>query len=84
MLVPSPNVAGDHQTRNAEALAGAGAAVLLAEPDLTPEALVARVLGLLGDDAALGRMAAAGGAVGAADPAADVIARAILAEIDPP
>ena len=84
VLVPSPNVAGDHQTRNAEALAGAGAAVLLAEPDLTPEALVARVLGLLGDDAALGRMAAAGGAVGAADPAADVIARAILAEIDPP
>jgi UDP-N-acetylglucosamine--N-acetylmuramyl-(pentapeptide) pyrophosphoryl-undecaprenol N-acetylglucosamine transferase len=83
VLVPSPNVAGDHQTRNAEALEGTGAAVLLAEQDLTPKVLVDRVLGLLGDDAELGKMAAACMAAGAADPAADVIARTILAAIDP-
>ena len=83
VLVPSPNVAGDHQTRNAEALEGTGAAVLLAEQDLTPRVLVDRVLGLLGDDAELGKMAAACMAAGAADPAADVIARTILAAIDP-
>ena len=83
VLVPSPNVAGDHQTRNAEALAGKGAAVLLAEQDLTPGVLVGRVLGLLGDDAELGRMAAAGMAVDSTDPAADVIASTILAAIDP-
>ena len=34
VLVPSPNVTADHQTKNARALARAGAAVLLAEPDL--------------------------------------------------
>ncbi|HOF19623.1 MAG TPA: undecaprenyldiphospho-muramoylpentapeptide beta-N-acetylglucosaminyltransferase [Bacteroidales bacterium] len=31
ILVPSPNVAEDHQTRNAEALSGNGAAILIAD-----------------------------------------------------
>lgn len=35
ILVPSPHVAGDHQTHNAKALAGQGAAVLLLDKDLT-------------------------------------------------
>jgi UDP-N-acetylglucosamine--N-acetylmuramyl-(pentapeptide) pyrophosphoryl-undecaprenol N-acetylglucosamine transferase len=34
VLVPSPNVAEDHQTRNAESMAAAGAAVLLPEKHL--------------------------------------------------
>ena len=34
VLVPSPNVTADHQTKNARALAEAGAAVLLPETDL--------------------------------------------------
>jgi UDP-N-acetylglucosamine--N-acetylmuramyl-(pentapeptide) pyrophosphoryl-undecaprenol N-acetylglucosamine transferase len=34
VLVPSPNVTADHQTRNARALADAGAALLLPEPEL--------------------------------------------------
>lgn len=34
VLVPSPNVTADHQTKNALALSEAGAAVLLSEPDL--------------------------------------------------
>ena len=82
ILVPSPNVAGDHQTRNAEALETQGAALLLAERDLTPDALVDQVLGLLDDEAELERMAAAGGReVGGRGPAADAIARSILAEL---
>lgn len=34
VLVPSPNVTADHQTKNARALADAGAALLLPEPEL--------------------------------------------------
>lgn len=35
VLIPSPNVSEDHQTRNAEAIAQRGAGVLVAESDLT-------------------------------------------------
>jgi len=36
ILIPSPHVAEDHQTRNAEALAGRDAALMLAEKELEP------------------------------------------------
>ena len=49
VLVPLPSAAADHQTGNARALADAGAAVLLAERDLTPESL-ARAAGYLARD----------------------------------
>jgi len=43
ILVPSPNVAEDHQTRNARALADQGAAILIPDPEagqrMIPEAL---------------------------------------------
>ena len=82
ILVPSPNVAGDHQTRNAEALETQGAAVLLAEQDLTPDVLVDQILGLLGDEAELERMVAAGGGEErGGGSAADAIARSILTEL---
>jgi len=45
--------------RNAEALERAGAAVLIAEKDLTSERLVETVRELLGDPARLARMSAA-------------------------
>ena len=35
VLIPSPNVTGDHQRKNAEALAAAGAAVMLEETRLS-------------------------------------------------
>ncbi len=41
ILVPLPTAAANHQTRNAEALAAAGAAVHLPEADLGPERLLA-------------------------------------------
>jgi UDP-N-acetylglucosamine--N-acetylmuramyl-(pentapeptide) pyrophosphoryl-undecaprenol N-acetylglucosamine transferase len=51
ILVPLPTAAADHQRRNAEALAAAGAALLAPEESLTGEALWVQVLGLAGDSA---------------------------------
>ena len=53
ILVPLPTAAADHQTYNARALADAGAAVLLPERELTPDALAGAVVGLLADRARL-------------------------------
>ncbi len=39
ILVPYPAATGDHQTKNARAMADAGAAILLPDKDLTPETL---------------------------------------------
>jgi len=59
VLVPLPTAAADHQTRNARALASAGAAVVVEEAGLTGEALWRRVLELAQDSALRERMAAA-------------------------
>jgi UDP-N-acetylglucosamine--N-acetylmuramyl-(pentapeptide) pyrophosphoryl-undecaprenol N-acetylglucosamine transferase len=48
ILVPSPNVAEDHQTRNALALSGKGAAVLLPDGDVNGK-LVEEALALVND-----------------------------------
>lgn len=57
ILVPLPTAAADHQTQNAQALAAAGAAVYLPEPDLTPHTLAETVAGLLADSGRLGSLA---------------------------
>ncbi|HKG94034.1 MAG TPA: UDP-N-acetylglucosamine--N-acetylmuramyl-(pentapeptide) pyrophosphoryl-undecaprenol N-acetylglucosamine transferase [Gemmatimonadaceae bacterium] len=57
ILVPLPTAAADHQTKNADALAAAGAAIVVEQAELTAERLDSVVRGLLGDSAALGRMA---------------------------
>ena len=49
VLIPSPNVAENHQYYNALALSSRGAAFLLEEKDLTGESLCKLVLGLLDD-----------------------------------
>lgn len=51
ILVPSPNVTADHQTKNAKVLAGAGGAVLLPESECTPQRLYGTAADLLGDKA---------------------------------
>lgn len=48
ILVPSPNVAEDHQTKNARALADKGAAILITDQE-APECLVSRALEVIGD-----------------------------------
>jgi UDP-N-acetylglucosamine--N-acetylmuramyl-(pentapeptide) pyrophosphoryl-undecaprenol N-acetylglucosamine transferase len=57
LLIPLPTAAAAHQERNAEALASAGAAVLLQESDLTPGALREHVEALLGAPDRLDKMA---------------------------
>lgn len=48
VLVPYPAAAGDHQARNAEAVAAAGGAVVVADEACSPERLAEEVEALLG------------------------------------
>jgi UDP-N-acetylglucosamine--N-acetylmuramyl-(pentapeptide) pyrophosphoryl-undecaprenol N-acetylglucosamine transferase len=48
ILVPSPNVAGDHQWENARALASREAALIVSDPEVSGK-LPETVVGLLGD-----------------------------------
>lgn len=51
ILVPSPFVTGDHQSKNAKSLVDAGAALSIKEPDLNGETLVKAADALLENDA---------------------------------
>ncbi len=73
VLVPLPGAPGDHQTANARPLAGAGAAVLVADAELTAARLVREVDGLLGDPSRLDAMEAAAAGVARRD-AAEAVA----------
>ncbi len=77
ILVPYPHAAGDHQAGNAEWLAQGGAAIVVADGELTGERLAHAVGALLGDPARLRAMAQASAALARPDAAA-VIAREIL------
>ncbi len=79
VLVPSPNVTADHQTKNARALADAGAAELVPEPAL--DARFREVLPLLRDDARLAAMREAALQIARPD-AAHTIAEAVVALAD--
>jgi len=57
VLVPLPSAAADHQTFNAHALATAGAAVMLVERDLPPDALAHTVTSLARDRTRLDALA---------------------------
>ena len=59
VLVPLPIATRDHQTANARALEAVGAAIVVADADLTPQRLIDEVEGLLDDRARLATMAAA-------------------------
>jgi len=72
VFVPFPHAADDHQARNAEALARAGAAVCLRQESATPERLAAELERLLGDDTARVAMADASRARGRPEAAREV------------
>lgn len=57
VLIPSPNVAEDHQYRNAKVLADAGAAVVLRESECNAEKLAGTVRGLVTDVSARAALA---------------------------
>lgn len=77
VLVPLPTAAADHQTRNARALAEAGAVVHLVQAGLEPDTLWAAMAGLVTDDARRDAMARAARGRGHPD-AALQIARALV------
>ena len=67
IIVPSPNVANNHQEKNARVLHDAGAARMLLESELTGEKLFDAVTALLEDPAALESMHRASAAMGFRD-----------------
>ena len=67
VLVPLPGAPGDHQTRNAEALVAAGAAVMVPDAELDGARLAAELDALLADPAALAAMSDAARALGRPD-----------------
>jgi UDP-N-acetylglucosamine--N-acetylmuramyl-(pentapeptide) pyrophosphoryl-undecaprenol N-acetylglucosamine transferase len=72
ILVPLPGAPRDHQTRNAEALVAAGAAILVPDAECSAERLAAELTALLSDAGRLAAMSAAARELGHSDAAARV------------
>ena len=77
VLIPLPTATDDHQRKNAEALAVAGAAELLLQRDLTGSVLAARVLALAGDRDRRDRMSTAARTLARPDAARVIVDRAL-------
>jgi UDP-N-acetylglucosamine--N-acetylmuramyl-(pentapeptide) pyrophosphoryl-undecaprenol N-acetylglucosamine transferase len=76
VVIPFPRAADDHQKRNAEALARAGAAVMIEESRLNRDVLVETVVSLLSDRPRLERMGRAARQLSHPDAARDIAAMA--------
>ena len=59
ILVPSPYVTADHQTKNAQALENAGAAVMIKDAELTGDAIVNEIEKILSNESTYTNMASA-------------------------
>jgi UDP-N-acetylglucosamine--N-acetylmuramyl-(pentapeptide) pyrophosphoryl-undecaprenol N-acetylglucosamine transferase len=79
ILVPYPYAAADHQAANARFMAQAGAAVVVADAELTPARLRAEVDALLGDPARLQAMRRASAALARPDAARRIAAELLAA-----
>lgn len=82
ILVPSPYVTADHQTKNAESLVENGAAVMLSEDQLTAETLLLALDQLMQNDARRQQMAKAAQKLGKPHAADEMIAvlKTVVAE----
>jgi len=81
ILIPLPTAADDHQKKNAEVLAHAGAAELIEQKDLAGGALADRILALTGDAARRQAIAQAARSFARPDAAKTIVDRALeLAE----
>lgn len=78
MQIPSPNVAEDHQTKNALAMESDGAAVLMEERQLSAETLSKEVDRLLGDRQRLETMRSRAVAAAKPDAARDIALAVII------
>ena len=81
VLVPYPYATADHQTANAEFMAGAGAAIVIGDSELTGPRLAQEVGRLLADRGRLAAMARAAAELAKPD-AAGEIAREVLGAAD--
>jgi len=72
IFVPFPRAADDHQTKNAQALAKANAAVLMTQSELTPEKLAETIVRLFSDRQQLAQMAEAARRLSHADAAGQI------------
>lgn len=79
ILVPYPHASADHQTANARWMADAGAAVLIADEELSADRLREEVAALLADRRRLGDMAVASASLARPDAARDVAHELLLA-----
>jgi UDP-N-acetylglucosamine--N-acetylmuramyl-(pentapeptide) pyrophosphoryl-undecaprenol N-acetylglucosamine transferase len=77
IFIPFPRAADDHQRRNAEAIAEAGAAVLIAEAELTPSKLTQTIMELLADPDRMRQMAQKARGLSHEDAAAQVAQMAV-------
>jgi UDP-N-acetylglucosamine--N-acetylmuramyl-(pentapeptide) pyrophosphoryl-undecaprenol N-acetylglucosamine transferase len=77
LLIPLPTATDDHQRRNAEALAAAGAAEVLLQPDATGARLAGRILSLAADRERRARMSAAARRLARPDAAKVIVDRAM-------
>jgi UDP-N-acetylglucosamine--N-acetylmuramyl-(pentapeptide) pyrophosphoryl-undecaprenol N-acetylglucosamine transferase len=73
ILVPFPFAADDHQQKNAEAMAAAGASILIRQDQLTGEMLANAILGLKANPEKLHAMEVAAGAVGRPEAAKECV-----------
>lgn len=73
ILIPFPHAADDHQTRNAEALERAGAAIMVREAELSGSKLADSIRGLVEQDERRRAMAQAARSQGRPDAAAAIV-----------
>ena len=74
LLIPFPEAADDHQTRNAEVLASAQAALVLPQSHLTADSLAGAIFGLLSDRTKLVAMGSNARALAHPDAAQRIVA----------
>jgi len=77
ILIPLPTAADDHQKKNAEVLARAGASELLEQKDLTGTLMAERLLALVNDTARRESMAANAKKLGRPDAAKVIVDRVL-------
>jgi UDP-N-acetylglucosamine--N-acetylmuramyl-(pentapeptide) pyrophosphoryl-undecaprenol N-acetylglucosamine transferase len=73
LFIPYPHAVDDHQRRNAEALLGAGAAIMLLERELTGDRLAQEIGSLLGDPGKLAAIGAAASSLARLDAAKVIV-----------
>ncbi len=77
ILIPLPTATDDHQTKNADVLARAGAAEMIPQKDLTGAVLAARILDLARDHVRRDTLAAAARTLARPDAARVIVDRAL-------